>query len=83
MCQFQLSIYDIEEKYHIAFDTDFNEYFARELSELKLLETDGLIRMLPNGIEVTASGRLLIRNIASIFDNHTRKQKNAAFSKAI
>jgi oxygen-independent coproporphyrinogen-3 oxidase len=83
MCQFQLSIDDVEEKYHIAFDTDFNEYFARELSELKLLEADGLIRMLPNGIEVTPSGRLLIRNIASIFDAHTRKRKNAAFSKAI
>jgi oxygen-independent coproporphyrinogen III oxidase len=83
MCQFQLSIDAVEEKYHIAFDTDFNEYFARELSELKLLEADGLIRMLPNGIEVTPSGRLLIRNIASIFDAHTRQRKNAAFSKAI
>ncbi|MDZ7960835.1 MAG: oxygen-independent coproporphyrinogen III oxidase [Aulosira sp. DedQUE10] len=83
MCQFKLSINDIEEKYHIAFDTDFNEYFARELSELKLLEADGLIRMIPNGIEVTPSGRLLIRNIVSIFDAHTRKRKNAAFSKAI
>ncbi len=37
MCQFQLSIDDVEEKYHIAFDTDFNEYFARELSELRIL----------------------------------------------
>ncbi|MDZ8050623.1 MAG: oxygen-independent coproporphyrinogen III oxidase [Aulosira sp. ZfuVER01] len=83
MCQFQLSVNDVEEKYHIAFDTDFNEYFARELSELKLLESDGLIRMLPNGIEVTPSGRLLIRNIASVFDAHTRQRKNAAFSKAI
>ncbi|MBD2198531.1 MULTISPECIES: oxygen-independent coproporphyrinogen III oxidase [Calothrix] len=83
MCQFRLSIDDVEEKYHIAFDTDFNEYFARELSELRLLEADGLIRMIPNGIEVTPSGRLLIRNIASIFDAHTRQRKNAAFSKAI
>ncbi|BAY93422.1 oxygen-independent coproporphyrinogen III oxidase [Tolypothrix sp. LEGE 11397] len=83
MCQFQLSINDVEEKYHIAFDTDFNEYFARELSELRLLEADGLIRMIPNGIEVTPSGRLLIRNIASVFDAHTKKRKNAAFSKAI
>ncbi|MBW4641801.1 MAG: oxygen-independent coproporphyrinogen III oxidase [Goleter apudmare HA4340-LM2] len=83
MCQFQLSINDVEEKYHIAFDTDFYEYFARELSEMKLLEADGLIRMLPNGIEVTPTGRLLVRNIASIFDSHTRKRKNAAFSKAI
>lgn len=83
MCQFQLSINDVEEKYHIAFDTDFYEYFARELSELKLLEADGLIRMLPNGVEVTPTGRLLVRNIASIFDAHTSKRKNAAFSKAI
>lgn len=83
MCQFKLDINAVEEKYHIAFDTDFYEYFARELSELKLLEADGLIRMLPNGIEVTPTGRLLVRNIASIFDAHTRKRKTTAFSKAI
>lgn len=83
MCQFQLSINDVEEKYHIAFDTDFHEYFSRELSELQLLEADGLIRLLPNGIEVTPTGRLLVRNIASIFDAHTRVRKHAAFSKAI
>ncbi len=83
MCQFQLSIHDVEEKYHIAFDTDFEEYFARELSELKLLEADGLIKMFPNGFEVTPAGRLLVRNIASVFDLHTRKRKKSAFSKAI
>ncbi len=83
MCQFKLSINDVEEKYHIAFDTDFHEYFSRELSELQLLESDGLIRLLPNGIEVTPTGRLLVRNIASIFDAHTRVRKHAAFSKAI
>ena len=83
MCQFRLCKNSLEEKYHIAFDQDFDEYFAKELSELKALEADGLVQILPNGIEVTPTGRLLIRNIASIFDAHSKKHKTEIFSKAI
>jgi len=83
MCQFQLSISDVEDKYHIAFDTDFEEYFAPELSALQPLVDDGLIKTFPNGIEVTPTGRLLVRNIASVFDAHTKKKVMKAFSKAI
>ncbi|MDJ0673997.1 MAG: oxygen-independent coproporphyrinogen III oxidase [Calothrix sp. MO_167.B42] len=83
MCQFQLSISDVEDKYHIAFDTDFEEYFAPELSALKPLVDDGLIKTFPNGIEVTPTGRLLVRNIASVFDAHSKNKVMKAFSKAI
>jgi oxygen-independent coproporphyrinogen-3 oxidase len=50
---------------------------------LHLLKADGLIRIVPDGIEVTPTGRLLIRNIASVFDTYLRKQKTSSFSKAI
>ncbi len=83
MCQFQLSISDVEDKYHIAFDTDFEEYFAPELSALQPLVNDGLIKTFPNGISVTPTGRLLVRNIASVFDAHSRNKVMKAFSKAI
>jgi oxygen-independent coproporphyrinogen-3 oxidase len=83
MCQFRLSISDVEDKYHIAFDTDFEEYFAAELLALKPLVDDGLIKTFSNGIEVTSTGRLLVRNIASVFDAYSKNKVVKAFSKAI
>jgi oxygen-independent coproporphyrinogen-3 oxidase len=77
MCQFRLSKNSLAEKYHLAFDLDFDEYFAPEMPALHLLKADGLIRIVPDGIEVTPTGRLLIRNIASVFDTYLRKQKTS------
>lgn len=78
MCHFQLYKQDIEDKYHIVFD----DYFSQELEVLKSLEADGLVRLSKNHISVTEIGRLLIRNIAVIFDMHTIKQEKK-FSRAI
>ncbi|MGA9379807.1 MAG: oxygen-independent coproporphyrinogen III oxidase [Phormidium sp.] len=83
MCQFQLSKHDIEEKYHLSFDMDFEEYFAKERYDLRLLEADGLIHLSHNQIEVTPHGRLLIRNIASAFDQYLKTQQTGRFSKAV
>ncbi|MBI4784548.1 MAG: oxygen-independent coproporphyrinogen III oxidase [Oscillatoriophycideae cyanobacterium NC_groundwater_1537_Pr4_S-0.65um_50_18] len=83
MCQFQLSPDDIEEKYHLGFDLDFEMYFAQEKFQLRRLEADGLIRLSANHVEVTPSGRLLIRNIASAFDTYLRQKKTSSFSRAV
>ncbi|MEC4814527.1 MAG: oxygen-independent coproporphyrinogen III oxidase [Scytonema sp. PMC 1069.18] len=78
MCHFQLHKQDIEDKYQISFD----EYFYFELEQLKSLEVDGLVKLSKNHISVTEIGRLLVRNIAVIFDTHIRKQEKH-FSRAI
>lgn len=83
MCQFQLDKHDVEEKYHLSFDMDFEEYFAQERYDLRLLEADGLIHISHNKIQVTPNGRLLIRNIASAFDKYLRTQQTDRFSKAV
>jgi oxygen-independent coproporphyrinogen III oxidase len=83
MCQFQLSTQDLENKYHLGFDLEFNDYFETELPLLDALEADGLIKRWSDGLEVTPLGRLLIRNIASVFDAHLRKKIFAAFSSSI
>lgn len=87
MCQFRVSAADLEAKYHLGLDVDFNDYFAQELSQLDVLEADGLIKRWSDGIEVTPIGRLLIRNIASVFDTYLgeRRGDHAAntFSKSI
>jgi oxygen-independent coproporphyrinogen-3 oxidase len=83
MCQFQLSTQDLENKYHLGFDLDFNDYFESELPHLDALEADGLLKRWSDGIEVTPSGRLLIRNIAAVFDTYLRQKTKTAFSRSI
>ncbi|MDX2232145.1 MAG: oxygen-independent coproporphyrinogen III oxidase [Leptolyngbyaceae cyanobacterium bins.349] len=83
MCQFELSKAAIEEKYHLHFDGDFDTYFAEERYELRALEADGLVELHPNHIQVTPVGRLLIRNIAAVFDGYLKQRQFAGFSKAV
>jgi oxygen-independent coproporphyrinogen-3 oxidase len=83
MCQFQLAQQDVEEKYHLGFDIDFDDYFWREMPKLKTLEADGLVKLYSDGIEITPIGRLLIRNIASVFDAYLGERKTGTFSKSI
>ena len=83
MCQFELSKAAIEAKYHLSFDQDFDEYFAQERQDLKALEADGLVRLTPSHIEVTDAGRLLIRNIAAVFDTYLRHNRNTQFSQSV
>lgn len=78
MSQFCLRKSDIEAKHHISFE----EYFAHELEQLKPLAADGLVSLSPDYILITDIGRLLVRNIAVIFDTHTRI-KETKFSRAI
>ncbi|MFM6024001.1 MAG: coproporphyrinogen III oxidase, partial [Dolichospermum sp.] len=60
----------------------FNKYFCYELQELQPLENDGLVNVFTDEIHITDIGRLLVRNIAVIFDDHTRTRETK-FSRAI
>jgi oxygen-independent coproporphyrinogen-3 oxidase len=65
MCDLSLDFAAMSAKLGI----NFEQHFATELASLTDLEADGLVRRVPGGLEVTASGRLFIRNIAMRFDN--------------
>jgi oxygen-independent coproporphyrinogen-3 oxidase len=78
MSHFRLNKSEIEHKYHI----DFNEYFCYELNQLQPLENDGLVNVFADEIHITDIGRLLVRNIAVLFDTHTRSRETR-FSRAI
>jgi len=56
---------------------DFSSYFKQELAGLAGLEHDGLIETSGQGMHVTQSGRLLIRNIAMRFDPYVNGSVNA------
>ncbi len=50
------------------FGIDFGRYFAAELARLGTLEADGLVTRGEDRIELTPRGRLLMRNVAMVFD---------------
>jgi oxygen-independent coproporphyrinogen-3 oxidase len=79
MCNFRLNFEDIEGRFNI----DFEEHFAQELEELKDMESDGLLKVEGRKIIVLPEGRLLIRNIAMVFDQYVRTKKEQRFSRTI
>ncbi len=80
MCYDRLCFDDFDSKHNI----DFRSYFSAELEKLVPLEQDGLISVDSDAIEITARGRLLLRNIAMVFDRYIDDSKNNnRFSRAI
>jgi len=78
ICNNRLDTRRVEEQ----FGVDFESYFAPELGQLQLMAKDDLIRVGDNRLEVTARGRLLIRNLCKVFD-HYRVEQEEKFSKMI
>lgn len=64
LCQLRLDKGVFEE----SFDVPFDQYFSAQLAGLKEFGEDGLLVMGADRIEVTAQGRLFLRNICMLFD---------------
>jgi oxygen-independent coproporphyrinogen-3 oxidase len=82
MCNFQLDRRVVEQKFGIRFD----QYFAREVSELaEGPALDGLVELGSDHVVVTPLGRLLVRNIAMVFDRHLRRRtaEQPVFSRTV
>ncbi|MCS6876242.1 MAG: oxygen-independent coproporphyrinogen III oxidase [Aquificaceae bacterium] len=79
MCNFQCAFDKVER----LFGIDFEERFSEELEELKGMEEDGLLKIHDRKIEVLPEGRLLIRNIAMVFDQYLKTKKEQRFSRTI
>ena len=80
MCHFEVSTEAIE----IAHLIRFSEYFADELERLQTMAEEGLVNIAADTINVTPRGRLLVRNIAMVFDRYlSRGEQRERFSKAI
>lgn len=74
MCRFQLSFQDYRE----AMQKPFQTYFAAEQTDLQQLSQLGLLNLSDEQLQVTPKGRLLIRNIAMIFDYYLRQKRTEA-----
>jgi oxygen-independent coproporphyrinogen III oxidase len=62
---------------------NFAERFATEIASLDDLEADGLLERNGDGITVTETGRLFIRNIAMRFDAYLPQESERRFSRTI
>lgn len=80
LCHCILHKREIESEFNLKFD----EYFANELDRLKSLESDGIVRLSGDVIEVTSLGRIFIRNVGMVFDEYLKKPKDKpVFSKTL
>lgn len=81
MSNFKLDI----PRFEAAYGVKFAEYFADALDALKPFEADGLLTIIPNAIECTPTGTLLIRNISMPFDAYMKRHaaSDKAFSKTV
>jgi oxygen-independent coproporphyrinogen-3 oxidase len=80
MCHGVLCYADFESRFGI----EFNDHFMPEIGSLQQLEKDGLIELDSAGFNVTPAGRLLLRNIAMLFDEYlNRAAQPQRFSRVI
>lgn len=80
ICNFTLDPQQIEAAYAIQ----FADYFADDLKLLQAFINDGLLESENQQLRVTATGRLLIRNICMCFDIYLRqKARQQQFSRVI
>lgn len=73
MCATWLDFSAVDAEFGIRFE----DYFARELEEIVPLIEDGLVERAGRGLRVTPRGRLLMRNVAMVFDAHLPKTQAA------
>jgi oxygen-independent coproporphyrinogen-3 oxidase len=68
-CNFRLDTRALAKTWNI----DFKRQFADELTRLKAMADDGLLRLDASEIVVLPAGRLLVRNICMIFDRYQQQ----------
>ncbi|OLL29985.1 oxygen-independent coproporphyrinogen III oxidase [Burkholderia sp. SRS-W-2-2016] len=79
MCNLELRFDEFEAAYGIH----FAEAFAPELERLRPFEDDGLIELGSRKLEVRMAGRMLVRNIAMVFDRYLGEQTLERFSRTV
>jgi oxygen-independent coproporphyrinogen-3 oxidase len=80
MCDFKIDFSAFEYEFGIS----FNQHFSDSLVDLQEMQADGLLELSDTGLRVLPAGRLMIRNVAMVFDEHLRhKTEQKQFSKVL
>lgn len=79
MCTFRLDTRQIEDRHGVR----FARALAPEIEALEPLVSDGLARWDRDVLRVTPVGRLLVRNVAMVFDARLQREARVTWSRAI
>jgi oxygen-independent coproporphyrinogen-3 oxidase len=79
MCNLELRFDEFEAAYGIR----FTDAFAPELERLRTFEDDGLVSIGARRLDVQLAGRMLVRNIAMVFDRYLGQQSMQRFSRTV
>lgn len=79
MCRSELRFDALEAAHGI----DFASAFADELTRLAPMERDGLVSIDADAIRVLPAGRMLVRNVAMLFDRYLGQSTLERFSRTI
>ena len=63
---FQVNYKNFNEQFGI----NAEEYFSKEINQMKEMQKDGLVEITKDGIFVTTIGRDFVQNIMNIFDTY-------------
>lgn len=66
-----------------SFGVRFSDYFCREQAQLAQLAADGLIALNDERLQVTETGRYLLRNICMVFDRYLPQTSQLNYSRAV
>lgn len=78
MCGFYLDVQAFSDQYGI----DFWQYFEHAWPQMERMAEEGLIELSHGHVQVTPTGRFLIRNLCMVFDAHLLPQTQG-FSKTV
>ncbi|CAD6556730.1 oxygen-independent coproporphyrinogen III oxidase [Paraburkholderia metrosideri] len=79
MCNLELRFDEFDAAYGIR----FADTFAPELERLRSFEDDGLVSIGAGRLDVQMAGRMLVRNIAMVFDRYLGQQTLERFSRTV
>jgi oxygen-independent coproporphyrinogen III oxidase len=71
------------DEFDAAYGIRFAETFAPELERLRGFERDGLAKLSTGKLDVQMAGRMLVRNIAMVFDRYLGQQTLDRFSRTM
>lgn len=79
LCRMWLDLDELSERWKI----DARSYFAQELGQMNRLVEDGLVEFDQRQLKLTATGRLLARAVAMVFDSYQKNITKKHLSRII
>lgn len=70
-------------RFQEQFGVDPKEHFKEELQELENFASDGILSIDDQGVRISEQGRLIVRNVAMVFDQYLSDENRKRYSRTI